>query len=156
MAACDIGLLRLPADIPPTYPPPTCRSYAVSNTRRGIETCGILAGELSADDAVFTITTLIVPKQEGTTDTVSRGLGCACSVGGEVQGWREAFLLLLALGGQAELPPPRCACSLAPQLRLCYSALPQVEMLNEEEIFEVQDRCGPGGCPAGPQGWHEF
>lgn len=51
----------------PTHPP--C-SYAVSNTRRGIETCGILAGELSADDAVFTITTLIVPKQEGTTDTV--------------------------------------------------------------------------------------
>lgn len=51
-------------------PPSFTRSYAVSNTRRGIETCGILAGELSADDAVFTITTLIVPKQEGTTDTV--------------------------------------------------------------------------------------
>ncbi|EFN58695.1 hypothetical protein CHLNCDRAFT_34008 [Chlorella variabilis] len=57
--------------------------YAVSNTRRGIESCGILAGTLSADDAVFNITTLIVPKQTGTTDTV--------------------------------------------------------EMLNEEEIFEVQD-----------------
>lgn len=44
--------------------------YAESNTRRGIETCGILAGSLSADDARFTITALIVPKQEGTTDTV--------------------------------------------------------------------------------------
>ena len=44
--------------------------YAESNTRRGIETCGILAGSLSPDDARFTITALIVPKQEGTTDTV--------------------------------------------------------------------------------------
>ncbi|KAI3435549.1 hypothetical protein D9Q98_001614 [Chlorella vulgaris] len=57
--------------------------YAVGNTRRNVESCGILAGTLSADDAVFTITTLIVPKQTGTSDTV--------------------------------------------------------EMLNEEEIFEVQD-----------------
>ncbi len=47
-----------------------CCRYAISNTRRGIESCGILAGTLSADDAVFTITTLIVPKQTGTTDTV--------------------------------------------------------------------------------------
>lgn len=44
--------------------------YALSNTSRGIETCGILAGRLSANDSVFTITTLIVPKQSGTTDTV--------------------------------------------------------------------------------------
>ena len=44
--------------------------YALSNTRRGIETCGILAGSLSPDDARFTITALIIPKQEGTTDTV--------------------------------------------------------------------------------------
>lgn len=44
--------------------------YADVNTRRGIETCGILAGQLSPDDARFTITCLIVPKQEGTTDTV--------------------------------------------------------------------------------------
>jgi hypothetical protein len=46
-----------------------CR-YAINNTKRGIETCGILAGVLSANDATFTITTLIVPQQEGTTDTV--------------------------------------------------------------------------------------
>ena len=40
-----------------------------------METCGILAGSLSADDAVFTITTLIIPKQKGTSDTVEvRGL----------------------------------------------------------------------------------
>lgn len=44
--------------------------YAIANTHRGIETCGILAGVLSPDDARFTVTTLIVPKQEGTTDTV--------------------------------------------------------------------------------------
>jgi STAM-binding protein len=44
--------------------------YAISNTRRGIESCGILAGTLSANDATFTITALIVPKQHGTSDTV--------------------------------------------------------------------------------------
>ena len=37
---------------------------------RGIESCGILAGRLSASDSRFTITTLIVPKQTGTSDTV--------------------------------------------------------------------------------------
>jgi hypothetical protein len=36
----------------------------------GIESCGILAGRLSASDSRFTITTLIVPKQTGTSDTV--------------------------------------------------------------------------------------
>lgn len=45
-------------------------SFARNNTRRGIETCGILAGTLSANDSIFTISTLIIPKQEGTTDTV--------------------------------------------------------------------------------------
>jgi hypothetical protein len=30
---------------------------------RGIESCGILAGRLSASDSRFTVTTLIVPKQ---------------------------------------------------------------------------------------------
>ncbi len=38
-------------------------SYARHNTRRGIETCGILAGTLSANDSIFTISTLIIPKQ---------------------------------------------------------------------------------------------
>ncbi|EGC34367.1 hypothetical protein DICPUDRAFT_55871 [Dictyostelium purpureum] len=38
-----------------------------NNTSRKIETCGILSGTLSND--VFTITTIIIPKQEGTTDT---------------------------------------------------------------------------------------
>lgn len=37
---------------------------------RGIESCGILAGRLSATDSRFTVTTLIVPKQTGTSDTV--------------------------------------------------------------------------------------
>ncbi|KAL4458118.1 hypothetical protein ABPG75_012983 [Micractinium tetrahymenae] len=44
--------------------------YALGNTRANVESCGILAGVLSPDDAVFTITTLIVPKQKGTSDTV--------------------------------------------------------------------------------------
>ena len=44
--------------------------YAASNTSRGIESCGILAGSLSPDDARFTITALIIPKQEGSSDTV--------------------------------------------------------------------------------------
>jgi STAM-binding protein len=44
--------------------------FAEANTRRSIETCGILAGSLSPDDACFSVTALIVPKQEGTSDTV--------------------------------------------------------------------------------------
>lgn len=44
--------------------------FANNNTRKGIESCGILAGRLSANDSIFTLTTLIIPKQEGTTDTV--------------------------------------------------------------------------------------
>eukprot|EP00884_Botryococcus_braunii_P019618 jgi/Botrbrau1/633/Bobra.0161s0024.2 len=47
--------------------------YAVSNTRRGIESCGILAGTLSTEtdgSTLFRIDTLIIPKQEGTSDTV--------------------------------------------------------------------------------------
>lgn len=44
--------------------------FAAANTARGIETCGILAAQLSANDSVFTISTLIIPKQKGTTDTV--------------------------------------------------------------------------------------
>jgi len=42
---------------------------AQSNTVRKIETCAILAGTLSKN--TFFITTMIVPKQEGTTDTCS-------------------------------------------------------------------------------------
>ncbi len=39
---------------------------ASKNTKRGIETCGVLAGKLAHNK--FTITHLIVPKQEGTED----------------------------------------------------------------------------------------
>lgn len=46
-----------------------CR-YATSNTRAGIESCGILAGSLREKQGVFVISTLIIPKQEGTSDTV--------------------------------------------------------------------------------------
>jgi STAM-binding protein len=44
--------------------------YAAANTRQSIETCGILAGSLSPETGQFVISTLIIPKQEGTTDTV--------------------------------------------------------------------------------------
>ena len=49
--------------------------YASSNTRASIETCGILAGQLRDTDgsgqlSTFIISHLIVPKQEGTSDTV--------------------------------------------------------------------------------------
>ena len=46
-----------------------CR-YAASNTRRGVESCGILAGLLDEKAGCFQISTLIIPKQEGTSDTV--------------------------------------------------------------------------------------
>ena len=46
------------------------RRYAASNTRRGVESCGILAGILDEKNACFQICTLIIPKQEGTSDTV--------------------------------------------------------------------------------------
>jgi len=49
--------------------------YAALNTRASIETCGILAGHLRDMDgsgqlSTFVISHLIVPKQEGTSDTV--------------------------------------------------------------------------------------
>ena len=48
--------------------------YAASNTRRGVESCGILAGVLDEKNACFQICTLIIPKQEGTSDTVQVSL----------------------------------------------------------------------------------
>ena len=41
-----------------------------SNTRRGIESCGVLGGVLTADSSAFTITKLILPKQKGEANTV--------------------------------------------------------------------------------------
>ncbi|XP_027920656.1 AMSH-like ubiquitin thioesterase 3 isoform X2 [Vigna unguiculata] len=46
---------------------------ASQNTRKNLETCGVLAGSLK--NRVFHITTLIIPKQESTSD--SRSLGVA-------------------------------------------------------------------------------
>uniref|UniRef100_A0A7S0UP90 MPN domain-containing protein n=1 Tax=Polytomella parva TaxID=51329 RepID=A0A7S0UP90_9CHLO len=40
------------------------------NTGRNIESCGILAGRLVVEADVFEISTLIIPKQKGTSDTV--------------------------------------------------------------------------------------
>ena len=44
--------------------------YAKANTRRGIESCGILAGNLSSDSSSFTVSTLIIPKQKGEPNVV--------------------------------------------------------------------------------------
>ncbi len=44
-------------------------SIAAENTRKNIETCGVIAGKLHQDE--FTITCLIIPKQYGTSDTCS-------------------------------------------------------------------------------------
>jgi hypothetical protein len=45
-------------------------SAAFIGFERGIESCGILAGRLSATDSRFTVTTLIVPKQTGEAQLV--------------------------------------------------------------------------------------
>ncbi|KAI5475235.1 STAM-binding protein [Pseudohyphozyma bogoriensis] len=52
----------LPIDLMPHFV-----KLAKANTERGIETCGLLMGTLSHN--TFSITHLLVPKQEGTTDT---------------------------------------------------------------------------------------
>lgn len=54
--------LLIPASLVATF-----LELATPNTRRSIETCGVIAGRLSRDQ--FTLTHLIVPKQEGTADT---------------------------------------------------------------------------------------
>jgi hypothetical protein len=77
-----------------------CWGYAYCCCRcgcccRGIESCGILAGRLSASDSRFTITTLIVPKQTGTSDTVE--------MLGEEEVW-EAEVSWVAIGDCSSLP----------------------------------------------------
>eukprot|EP00891_Asterochloris_glomerata_P004084 jgi/Astpho2/4084/e_gw1.00063.186.1_t len=44
--------------------------YSCRNTAKGVESCGILAGILDEKQGAFFICTLIIPKQEGTSDTV--------------------------------------------------------------------------------------
>ena len=41
-----------------------------SNTRKGIESCGVLGGVLTPDSSAFTITKLNLPKQRGEPNTV--------------------------------------------------------------------------------------
>ncbi|GAA5877865.1 hypothetical protein JCM16303_000265 [Sporobolomyces ruberrimus] len=54
----------LPARLVPHF-----LEVARKNTERNIETCGLLLGHLSRNQ--FTITTLLIPKQDGTSDTCS-------------------------------------------------------------------------------------
>jgi hypothetical protein len=62
---------------------------ASQNTRNNLETCGVLAGKLQHD--IFTITTLIIPKQSATSDT------CAMSNEEEIVETQDA-LDVLSLG----------------------------------------------------------
>ena len=43
----------------------------MANTKRNIETCAFLSGPLDPKGDLFTVNTLIIPKQEGTSDTVN-------------------------------------------------------------------------------------
>ena len=71
--------------------------YAASNTRKGVESCGILAGVLDEKNACFQICTLIIPKQEGTSDTVQARTVLLISHGKRFNasicpGWKECLL----------------------------------------------------------------
>lgn len=89
--------LMIPSSIVKTF-----LEIAAANTRRNVETCGVLAGKLSQNR--FTITHLIVPKQEGTSDT--------CSMVGEedVLGVQDK-LDLLTLGWIHTHPTQQCFLS---------------------------------------------
>lgn len=41
-----------------------------TNTKRDVESCGVLAGQLDSKEGIFKISTLIIPKQKGTSNTV--------------------------------------------------------------------------------------
>lgn len=47
-----------------------CCRLCQYNTKRNIETIGMLGGTLSEDGTSFNINTLIIPKQKGETDRV--------------------------------------------------------------------------------------
>jgi proteasome lid subunit RPN8/RPN11 len=84
----SLGLARLLADVPEMMiVNPACmarngasgRHFGAgnltqcgvqSNTRRGIESCGVIGGELTGDSSAFTITKLILPQQKGEQNTV--------------------------------------------------------------------------------------
>ena len=68
-SGCHACLMYATSDGSFAQPLCSCR-YSTSNTRSGIESCGILAGSLREKQGVFVISTLIIPKQEGTSDTV--------------------------------------------------------------------------------------
>jgi hypothetical protein len=115
--------------------------FAAANTRRGVESCAILAGCLSANDSVFAVTTLIMPKQTGTSDTVqvSRGVGG----GGGGWGWGGGQALVCRLPRpllpHATAPPRRPLVAPPSPAPLTPPAPPPgPQALNEEEIFEVQ------------------
>lgn len=40
------------------------------NTKRGVETCGVLAGELNGAENSFTVISLVIPKQKGDANSV--------------------------------------------------------------------------------------
>jgi STAM-binding protein len=105
--------------------------FAAANTRRGVESCGILAGSLSANDSVFTVTTLIMPKQSGTSDTVQ--VRRAAGAGGAAAA---------SCSAPPQLAPSRPGPGSSSRPRPAPTHPPQpptpAQALNEEEIFDVQ------------------
>ncbi|KAK7833859.1 amsh-like ubiquitin thioesterase 3 [Quercus suber] len=89
---------------------------ARANTQKNLETCGVLAGSLK--NRVFHITTLIIPKQESTSDSVS-GKKYSVPLGNLLS--FEIHITTLIIPKQE-------------------STSDSCQTLNEEEIFEVQDK----------------
>lgn len=163
-----LGLVRPVRVLVPPHSQALCclrhARYATSNTRRGVETCGILAGRLAGDDSTFTISTLIIPKQEGTTDTVQvrvetvrwarEGEGRVAGADGSGMHaprscaarhcCRFSFSTLRVSTAAPETPshrkPPSPLLSSAHTQPQQHPPTPQA--LNEEEIFEAQDSRG--------------
>lgn len=125
---------------------------------RGIESCGILAGVLSASDSVLTVTTLIVPKQHGTTDTVE--------MLNEEEVWEiESSRELLPLGWIHTHPTQTCFLSSVDVHTQCpYQTMLEEAMAIVMAPTDSRNKCGlfrlstPGGlqliqkCPL--RGFH--
>jgi len=89
--------LRIPSHITRVF-----MELAASNTRKNVETCGVLAGRLAHNK--FSITHMIVPKQEGTSDT------CAMVAEEEILAVQDR-LDLLTLGWIHTHPTQECFLS---------------------------------------------
>ncbi|KAG2726956.1 hypothetical protein I3760_01G137500 [Carya illinoinensis] len=94
---------------------------ARANTQKNLETCGVLAGSLK--NKVFHITSLIIPKQESTSDSTYNNHS----------GSQTHDLLINT--GCISLIKKNTGC-----IYVLNSLHVQCQTLNEEELFEVQDK----------------